>query len=62
MFKSTPEVSKGDWHRHMPLLPVRLNTGKLSGLNGAIWRRWDGKRWEYRQDAETYDEWLERQI
>lgn len=49
------------WHECQPFSPVvRLQNGKLSDIHGKIWRRWTGTQWEYRQDAETDEEYEER--
>ena len=49
------------WHKVWKLLPVRLIDGSFSALYGQLWRRWNGSQWEYQQDPETEEEWLERQ-
>lgn len=49
------------WREYDPFLPVvRLTNGRLSELHGKVYRRWTGTRWEYRQDAETDEEYKER--
>jgi hypothetical protein len=50
------------WHKCVtPLIPRRTINGKWAIEPGQTWRRKlpDGK-WEYRQDDETVDEWLDR--
>lgn len=50
------------WHECNPFIPVKTIDGKWTLSPGKIWRRKrpDGK-WEYRQDEETFDEWIDRQ-
>jgi hypothetical protein len=52
------------WHQcRNPIIPRRTFDGKWTNLVGQTWRRQrkDGK-WEYKQDAETGDEWFRRQF
>lgn len=49
------------WHKWWTVFPVRLVTGRLSSPVGQTWRRQTATGWEYRQDAETDIDWLERQ-
>jgi len=49
------------WHRWWKMFPVRLNDGRWSRSVGQLWRRRSGSGWEYQQDAETEDQWMERQ-
>jgi len=43
--------------------PRRTVGGWAIGLRGQVWRRFNSMRsaWEYREDPETLDEWLDRQ-
>lgn len=53
----------GLWHRYMPTFPfVRLDDGTLCRAHGQIWCRYDvyARRWTYRQDAETEDDYMSR--
>lgn len=58
MFKDKKD---GKWHKHSPLLHVRLIDGSYSSGIGQVYRRWDGEKWEYRQERETEEEYLDRQ-
>ncbi|NEK17203.1 hypothetical protein [Rhizobium leguminosarum] len=49
------------WHKHEPLLPVRLLDGTVRNPSGQIWRRLKGLQWEYKQDPETIEEFDARQ-
>lgn len=54
-------VKDGQWHAYQPWFFVRLHDGRLSHALGKVWRRWNGEKWEYRQDPETWDEFDARQ-
>ncbi len=51
----------GIWHAYTPLLLVRLTSGRWSRPEGQIWCRYSSGRWEFQQDEETEEEWLNRQ-
>ncbi|WP_425902559.1 hypothetical protein [Agrobacterium radiobacter] len=59
MFKDKKD---GKWHKYNPLFHVRLIDGRNSSGIGQIYRRWDGAKWEYRQERETEEEYLDRQF
>jgi len=51
------------FHLWLPLaywLPVRTLDGDVADGSGKLWRRRRAGRWEYQQDAETADEFAER--
>jgi hypothetical protein len=52
------------WQKcHLPFFPRRMMDGRwTTSAGGQVWRRkrQDGK-WEYQQDEETVEEWLDRQ-
>ncbi|EJC82019.1 hypothetical protein Rleg4DRAFT_3721 [Rhizobium leguminosarum bv. trifolii WSM2297] len=50
------------WHKHNPLLPVRLTDGAPLDPSGQIWRRFHLGEWEYKQDPETLDDYEARQF
>ncbi|EJT03220.1 hypothetical protein [Rhizobium sp. CCGE 510] len=50
------------WHKHNPLLPVRLTDGAKLNPSGQIWRRFHFGEWEYKQDPETLDDYEARQF
>ncbi|ACI57360.1 hypothetical protein GGI64_005911 [Rhizobium leguminosarum] len=50
------------WHKHNPLLPVRLTDGANLNPSGQIWRRFHLGEWEYKQDPETLDDYEARQF
>jgi hypothetical protein len=55
-------VDEALWHKcRAPIIPRRTIDGRWAMEPGQTWRRKrpDGK-WEYRQDNETVDEWLDR--
>jgi hypothetical protein len=55
-------MDETEWHKcPTPIIPRRTIDGRWAIEPGQTWRRKrpDGK-WEYRQDAETVDEWLDR--
>jgi len=57
-----PREHATDWQPFRPLVPHRSIDGGWIGIdNGTAWRRWRDGRWEFRQDAETLDEWRDRQ-
>ncbi|MDV4181173.1 hypothetical protein ACCT14_30310 [Rhizobium brockwellii] len=61
----TPRAAAIDvtvWHKHNPLLPVRLSDGANLNPSGQIWRRFHQGEWEYKQDPETLDEYEARQF
>jgi hypothetical protein len=49
------------WCEFTPLRPYVLIDGTLSKPTGRMWRRRTADGWEYRQDAETVDEFYDRQ-
>jgi hypothetical protein len=52
------------WHKcAAPIIPRRTINGKWAIEPGQTWRRKrpDGK-WEYRQDEETVEEWIDRRF
>ena len=50
------------WHKcRSPFFMRRTVDGGWTSGHGQTWRRWNGKRWEYRQDEETKEEWEARQ-
>lgn len=60
MLSFTPK--DGQWHRcpiFWPLWPVRLENGRFAAY-GKLWRCWDGRKWKYRQDEETAEEFYDR--
>lgn len=50
------------WHKHNPILPVRLTDGTNLNPSGQIWRRFHLGEWEYKQDPETLDDYEARQF
>jgi len=50
------------WHKHNPILPVRLTDGANLNPSGQIWRRFHLGEWEYKQDPETLDDYEARQF
>ncbi|WHO73410.1 hypothetical protein [Rhizobium sp. BT03] len=50
------------WHKHNPLLPVRLIDGASLNPSGQIWRRFHLGAWEYKQDPETLEDYEARQF
>jgi len=59
--RSQPEEEMSIWRRCYPLIPHRTVTGTWTNPYGRIWRRKRNERWEYREDEETEQEWLDRQ-
>lgn len=58
-----PEADDALWQKCAPrILPVRLTDGGWSMPHGQLWRRKGPEGWEYRQDAETDDEFNSRSI
>lgn len=49
------------WHKCWLILPRLLINGKLSLGPGQVWRRKVNGKWQYRQDEETDEEFLDRQ-
>lgn len=59
LFKQSPK--DGNWYSYTPWFFVRLHDGSISRAFGKVWRRWNGKKWEYRQDPETDEDFDARQ-
>lgn len=64
MFKDkTPK--DGLWHKCSApfVIPVRLIDGTMSNGTslGQMWKRWNGSGWDYQQDAETEEQFCDRQ-
>ena len=51
-----PPLLFGIWQTQGTLWPVRTIDGKRAYTNGKLWRRWNGARWEYQQDEETFED------
>lgn len=50
------------WEKAWPLFPHRTVDGGWTSGCGQVWRRRRAdNKWEYQQDEETYEEWLDRQ-
>lgn len=62
MFMAKRE-ERPEWERFEPFLslwPRRLIDGAWSAPTGQMWRRRTATGWEYRQDAETVEEFVDR--
>lgn len=51
--RSSKPASAETWHLWTVTIPRRSITGRL--VHGRVWRRRDGRRWQYKQFIE-YDE------
>lgn len=61
LFGSDPRSRDTRWHKFYPKRPfIKLIDGSRSIASGQMWRRWNGVRWEYKQDPETEEEWGDR--
>jgi hypothetical protein len=49
------------WHKVQRVWPVRLIDGRWYVPTPFVWRRWNGRTWEYREHIITDEEWLDRQ-
>ncbi len=53
-FQRKPNPRDELWHKCRTPFPLRRTVdGKFIMLVGQCWRRWNGSRWEYKQDEET---------
>jgi hypothetical protein len=61
--RSRARASETIWHKTTDWtgFGFRLTDGSWSKRGGQIWRRRTSKGWEYRQDAETEEQWQDRQ-
>jgi hypothetical protein len=48
------------WHKCSIIIPRRTVDGRWTRPEGQVWRRKVNGRWQYQQDPETDEEWLER--
>ena len=49
------------WEKTWIIFPRRTVDGQWTNSAQQVWRRKVDGRWQYKQDAETPDQWLERQ-
>ncbi len=49
------------WKKFYPLIPRRTVDGGWTNVFGQSWRRFKCGKWEYKQDKETEEDWLDRQ-
>lgn len=57
--RPTP-VDPDNWHKWKTFFPVRMTNGELSGGMGQLWRRRRADGWEFQQDDESYQDFLDR--
>lgn len=62
LFRRAP-ANVHQWHRWNSPWPVKLIDGTRQRADlGQLWRRRNGDRWEYQQDAESDEDWWFRQL